>query len=195
MRKYEHKILGIIGELHEDGHIHFIRKSKNVECLETIWKGFVENSNDWEEIKSEYPKIITIRRTVDAGASGFKKGYLWKVQEDGRFKAESRDNVLSIEYLLNKQHEIYQVQTSEKDIWTVGDTLTYSDKMQEFWKESPIFKIKRFKIWNNNEIVVIPDQQSYKEGNEYTFSQVKKIERFPLFITEDSVEIFKGDVY
>jgi hypothetical protein len=51
MRTFRHKRTGIIGTLEEDGHLHFERSGGECSAHETIWKGFVENSCDWEEIK------------------------------------------------------------------------------------------------------------------------------------------------
>jgi hypothetical protein len=51
MKKFRHKRTGIIGTLKEDGHLHFERSGGGCSAYETIWKGFVENSCDWEEIK------------------------------------------------------------------------------------------------------------------------------------------------
>ena len=78
MRKFRHKITGITGELLEDGHLHFIRSDGKYSCQETLWKGFVENSNDWEEIKE--PLFIT-----EDGVEIFEGDIYWLATLNGVF--------------------------------------------------------------------------------------------------------------
>lgn len=49
MKTYKHRVTGIVGKLEEDGHLHFERGNEQCVSRETIWKGFIENSLDWEE--------------------------------------------------------------------------------------------------------------------------------------------------
>lgn len=52
MRKFKHKQTGIIGTLQKDQHVHFERCSGNVCAHESLYKTFVINCSDWEEIKN-----------------------------------------------------------------------------------------------------------------------------------------------
>ena len=52
MRKFKHKQTGIIGTLQKDQHVHFERCSGNVCANESLYKTFVINCSDWEEIKN-----------------------------------------------------------------------------------------------------------------------------------------------
>ena len=58
--KYKHKNTGIIGELKEDGWVHFERKSEKYISVESIHSSFVINSCDWEEIKNNNPLNLEI---------------------------------------------------------------------------------------------------------------------------------------
>lgn len=66
VKRYKHKVTGIVGVDQGDGHIHYERTGEREGCHETIWKGFVKKSNDWEKIidkdellkeaETKYPK-------------------------------------------------------------------------------------------------------------------------------------------
>lgn len=110
---------------------------------------------------------------------------------------ENRCNEFTKEQLLNDSwyiiHSVKDLLTG--NIYTIGDTVTYSKPMQNFWKESPKIKIKGFKIWEfNNTMTIIPDDYRYKEGNERPFYQIQPVKE-KLFTTEDRVDIYQGDKF
>jgi hypothetical protein len=61
--KYKHKNTGIIGELKENGWVHFERKSEKYISVESIHSSFVINSCDWEEVKNNNPLNLEIGKT------------------------------------------------------------------------------------------------------------------------------------
>jgi hypothetical protein len=55
MKKYKHKKTGFIAELASHGNDYNVVLDGEIQG--TFPKWVVESSNDWEEVKSEYPKI------------------------------------------------------------------------------------------------------------------------------------------
>lgn len=51
MRKFKHKQTEVIGEVKEDGYLHFKSINDNVE---TLYMGFVEDTDDWEEVAQDW---------------------------------------------------------------------------------------------------------------------------------------------
>jgi hypothetical protein len=69
MRKFKNKTTGIIGQLKEDGHLHFERGDERTTCHESIWFGFVENSCDWEEVVEKDWEILEERASCNIGSN------------------------------------------------------------------------------------------------------------------------------
>jgi len=152
----------------------------------------------WEEIKSEYPKIISFKSTFNGAYDGF----ICKLKPNGNYNTLVSGDIGDIGCSLHSMlHEgccvdsghfkIYQVQTSESDIWTVGD------KIENPFPNNPIVKaydttIKRFVLHpNGNFTVWVVAGNDISQGS-IGINELKKAKPF-LFTTEDGVDIFEGD--
>jgi hypothetical protein len=153
----------------------------------------------WEEIKSEYPKILSFKSTFNGGFDGF----ICELKPNGNYNALVSGGIgsegCSLHSMLHKgccvdsgHFKIYQVQTSESDIWTVGD------KIENPFPNNPIVKaydttIKRFVLHpNGNFTVWVVAGNDISQVSIGINELLKKAKPF-LFTTEDGVDIFEGD--
>lgn len=190
MRKFKHKKLGYIAELCENNVSYKFNVGNSTYFM---LPELLENSNDWEEIK-EYPKIIAFKRVKSTDCK--LKGELFTLQNNGAFKS----NVQSVRYSINEKallHDddcvdsghfiIYQVATSETEIFTIGDSVKYSGEKCSY----DHFVIDHF-FHNNHGLLLARDKNHTKV--EYV-TEIKKVDvRKALFTTEDGIIICEGDV-
>ena len=140
----------------------------------------------WEEVKSEYPKIVEFFDTITR----------YYRKSNGKFTVNLQYEYSEEELLNRKSILITKVQTSENDIWTVGDRVK-----QPFNDKNGI--INRFLICKNprEDIVGILDNgdslgKLFASVNCHLGDvEVSKLEKSlqPLFTTDDGIEIFEGD--
>lgn len=176
MKQYKHKTTGIIGTLKEDGHLHFERGE---ECVthETIWKGFIENSCDWEEVDYE---ILSFT------GGGSKEVYI--KDEKGIFRGcldnefNNYGNWRTLEHLINKAPacKIFSVKRlSDGEVFSVGD---------KYKNMSGVFTIDGFKI-QDNKVVVTAEQ--YGCCNLNSIEKVKSV----LFQSFEGENVVQGQPY
>jgi len=117
---FKHKNTGITGTLKEDGHLHFERGE---ECVshETIWKGFIENSCDWEEVVSKDYEILSVITTH----SSFKPERILTTEEYFKRCPEAKQ----IPNDLVNIHSVKYLPTGE--IFAIGD-MTNQDRVVNF---------------------------------------------------------------
>ena len=175
MKKYKHKKTGFIAELASHGNDYNVVLDGEIQGTFPKWA--VENSNDWEEVKSEYPKILEF-------SDGFNKYY--KKSDDGKFTINLQYDYSEHDLLKRTDLNITKIQTSENDIWTIGDEVKYKGECH--YKP---FKIDNF-FYNEKEGVFLARSTSFSLGEDVM--EIIKTKHF-LFRTEDGVDIFKGDTY
>lgn len=174
MRKFKHKNTGQIGELWEDNHLHFDRSGGGCSCHETIWFGFIENSNDWEEVVEKGYEILSFESTL---IGEFPNIILNRIGEDS-FGAYSFSEKELLKSSIHKIHSVKRLVDGE--IFTVGDLVS---------REDGIFKGKLEAINDKFEAI------TSSEGKIGMSWLIKIPNKTPLFTTEDGVDIFKGDSY
>jgi hypothetical protein len=152
-------------------------------CLQTI-----ENYPEfWEEVKSEYPKIIAFKG---------KSGMLVKLCDNGRYINKEDCGIIG-EYTLHemlyeghcvksKDLIIYQVQVESGEIFTIGDRV-------EYFKPNPnmSFAIDNFFVREKDEVILARSKDNIQVEFATTIVKVKT----PIFMSEDGVEMFEGDKY
>jgi hypothetical protein len=156
----------------------------------------VENSNDWEEIK-EFPKIISFRRISD------KMLYTlgWDDLYWGKEAIVGHTLDTMITQSENKGYtEIYQVAVSETEVFTLGDKVKDPftdgfDVVSKFIICKDPKKDVVISIYRPDLIGKLVANVGNCFGN--CNIEVSKLEKAPevLFVTEDGVEIFKGDKF
>jgi hypothetical protein len=180
-KTFKHKITGDI--VSEKFNLDSRFYTNNVHSISAL---FVENSNDWEEIK-EFPKIISFRKI-----KGDSMGAIAKLRSNGFYSIhECPINDVDINKFLygpisvqDGCFEIYQVQT-ETDIWTIGDKFTFNGLGGSNWENKHDI-IKGFDFKLNGNLAV-----KYSNGA-VCIDKIQKAKN-PILVTEDNVEIFEGD--
>jgi hypothetical protein len=145
----------------------------------------------WEEVKPEYPKILSFKSTIAPKEDNI--AYLIEGTNVYKYK-----NGLTnpLKNMLNSLIEgIYQVQTSENDIWTVGDKVKHpfdnkNGKINNFifCKDSTKDVVACFDTKDSiGKLFACVDNYL---GN----IEVSKLQKeSPLFTTEDHIDIFEND--
>lgn len=103
----------------------------------------------------------------------------WCKQFNYELKSNNYKN-LDFDYLINaKMHyDIHSVKRkSDSEIFTIGDNTNFG-------------KIQSFNIKDSNKLII----EYYRKGDWQYLNSVQKIKK-PLFISEDSKEIFEGDEF
>src|SRR5574344_944568 len=141
----------------------------------------VENSNDWEEVK-EFPKIISFRRISDK--------MLYTLDGDDLYWGKEAIVGHTLDTMITQSEnkgytEIYQVAVSETEVFTLGDKVEIIMNRPKYSKST----INRFELEANGCISV--------RVSEYCSVSLHDIKKAPevLFVTEDGIEIFKGDKF
>jgi hypothetical protein len=148
----------------------------------------------WEEVKEEFPKIISFRKT-DASK------YVINLTNRDNYNGWSLNGMLHAgECVDSGDFEIYQVATSETEVFTLGDKVKHP-----FTDGFDV--ISKFIICKDPKRDVVgaidrPDligKLVANVGNCFGNCniEVSKLEKASevLFVTEDGVEIFKGDKF
>jgi hypothetical protein len=157
----------------------------------------VENSNDWEEIKEEFPKIISFRRISDKMLYTLGRYDLYWGKE--AIVGHTLDTMITQSE--NKGYtEIYQVAVSETEVFTLGDKVKDPftdgfDVVSKFIICKDPKKDVVISIYRPDLIGKLVANVGNCFGN--CNIEVSKLEKAPevLFVTEDGVEIFKGDKF
>ena len=130
-------------------------------------------------IRDEYPKIISFRHK-------FGNREVFKLTDSGIFTNYKES--FGYNYLLEDHlFEIYQVATSETEIFTVGDKVNFVHS-----GSGKYFTIDKFKYHNDNEIRFIFKEIGTMEFPLYTMNNLVHYKE-PIFTTEDNIEVFEGD--
>jgi hypothetical protein len=133
----------------------------------------------WEEVKEEFPKIISFRKT-DASK------YVINLTNRDNYNGWSLNGMLHAgECVDSGDFEIYQVAVSETEVFTLGDKVEIIMNRPKYSKST----ISRFELETNGCISV--------RVSEYCSVSLHDIKKAPevLFVTEDGIEIFKGDKF
>jgi hypothetical protein len=175
MKKYEHKITKEIAkQCNHDSDFYSVLPQGEV-----VPRRFIENSNDWQEIK-EYPKIISFRNKYTKNIIDF----------NSKIDFDQLSNMVSSMFASNKEgygdYEIYQVAKSETEVYTIGDKVRYKDKCN--YVSFIIYDF--FYGINENRILARADIKYSALVEDVTM--IKKVKEF-FFITEDGIDIFEGD--
>jgi len=181
MKKYKHKKTGFIAELASHGNDYNLVLDGEVQGMLPKW--VVENSNDWEEVKSEYPKILEF-------SDGFNKYYK---KSDGKFTINLQYDYSEEDLLKSKTLTITKIQTSETDIWTVGETVKNPFFNTPMLKSENI-RVERFILHPDTTFTVWLKSSITEALGSIAISKLEKAKP-PLFVTEDGVNIFEGDDY
>ncbi len=183
MREFRHKITGIKGELLEDGHLHFDRTGGNESCHETIWFGFIENSQDWEEIEQPYYEILDLINkkgstvNYETGGEHYSTFLLACYKNKAHFLQCFLDSgvwsILSVKRL------------SDGVIFTVGDTVICNEKYVEKIKSIDFFQEKHL-VFNFKKTT-----DNFTTESEWDRMVLKKDS---FLTTQDGVELSEGDI-
>lgn len=185
MKKYKHKKLNIIAcnEFNRCSNGYY-----QIENDEIIRASIIENSDDWQEVKEEYPKIISFRSlySEENGLILTYEGEKCVKTSDENYRPHT--NIISFSRALeDPKCEIYQVAKSKDEIFTIGDKINFTHS-----GNAKYFTIDSFKYHNNNEIRFILKETHLMEFPLYSMNNLIHYKE-PLFITEDGVEIFEGN--
>jgi hypothetical protein len=168
VKKYKHKNTGTI--------VQQIRKDGDYECISTSYnlpKWSIENSSDWQEVKEEYPKIISFRsKRSDENFVIFYRS------TDQCFTALKASDVgsFTLEHMLTLTHfEIYQVAKDKDTIFTIGDKTSKG-------------VISHFRISSTNIIQFGIENAIFY----YNIDEVKSKQY--LLTTEDGIKLYEGDI-
>jgi hypothetical protein len=193
-KKYKHKITGDIAI--KSAESYFI---DTVKCTTNIPANIIENSNDWEEVK-EFPKIISFRSLYPA-----EKGIILTYEGEKCIKTSNEtyrphSRVISFSVALKDPLcEIYQVAISETEVYTLGDKVKHPFN----GSNSVISKFIICKDPRKDVVAAFNTQDSIGKlfailDNTFGIGNIKvcNLEKAPepLFLTEDKVEIYPGDI-
>jgi len=180
MRKFKHKTLeGVTAIKLDNKSGQYKTTGINDDFAEFVPAFFIENSNDWEEVKEEPNYLITAFRFV------YNKS-IWKINNDGRYGGINSVIFSSLENMLTDYPsvesgdiEIYSVKNSKGVEWTLNDEYTFE-------KGDLVHKITSFSILEN-ELVI------NHETGRCSIDNIVKLKN-PLYITSDFVEMFEGNI-
>jgi hypothetical protein len=150
----------------------------------------VENSNDWEEIKEEFPKIISFRRISDKMLYTLGRYDLYWGKE--AITGYTLDTMIT-QGENTSYTEIYQVAVSETEVFTLGDKVKHPftdgfDVISKFIICKDPKKDVVISIYRPDLIGKLVANVGNCLGN--CNIEVSRLEKAPevLFITEDGVE-------
>lgn len=164
-------------------------------CKHRLSKQEVEDNPEfWEKVVEKEYEILSFyfKNIAGKGDAYVDKDYIWKETSKGS-GMWSRDGYITASYsteemLQNSNYGIHSVKRlSDGEVFTIGDVV---ENQKYPWPEYPYKgSITKFKIAPEpyNELRV------YYYGSDFINSI--KHSKQPLFITEDGVEIFEGDIY
>lgn len=187
MKKYKHKKLGITATLNKDGHYHFIRETKDVVCHEHIHKSFIENSNDWEEVKED---IIP-----------------WYI-EDKIFIKDPIETIISDKYPIKNMIKAKTYETLEQKLFTSSIIYTATDgiSIRERDKTTlyllnkddlsivkPFYKVDIFNFSKQDKEVA--DRYLTFTSEENRDKYIKENTKKPVFVSADGKDMYEGYRY
>jgi len=181
MKKYKHKN-GIIGEIWDDGRLHFDIVSGNVSCYESIPPIFFENSDDWKEIVEKDYKILSFKHKGS--------NHIWK--NDSQLKdtfciVDGEAPFTSLKEI-NRYPKVYEIHSvkrlSDGEVFTVGDKITHNNNVT--YSNGTLTKIS---IISN---AIFLESNNRIKGFDTNMCFISKSKE-PLFTTEDGVDMFEGD--
>ena len=147
-------------------------------------KNIIENSNDWQEIKDEYPKIISFRSSNPnlRPVLTLRKNDLYSITtEEGHI---TLDNILHQGKSVDSgDYIIYQVAKDKDTIFTIGDKVKYI-----ICKSSTPFIIDNFFFDKVENRILARGKNNGIVEDIITIEKVKD----SLFITEDGVVLSEG---
>lgn len=182
MRKFKHKINGSIAELI---FIKSLTKNnfysiKHKEGFTHIPLEFIENSNDWEEVKEEPNYLIT--GFIDSSRN------IYKIDRFGNFKYGF--NILSLNQLI-ADYQIYSVKNNKGEEFTIGDNVFYLPK-----RSIELFKIHNFFINRDGILLARSSEESSATCEDInTISKEIKVPytpKQPIYTTTDGFDIYEG---
>lgn len=182
MRKFKHKINGSIAELVfikslTKGDFYSI---KHKEGFTHIPLEFIENSNDWEEVKEEPNYLIT--GFIDSSRN------IYKIDRFGNFKYGF--NILSLNQLI-ADYQIYSVKNNKGEEFTIGDNVFYLPK-----RSIELFKIHNFFINRDGILLARSSEESSATCEDInTISKEIKVPytpKQPIYTTTDGFDIYEG---
>lgn len=173
--RYKHKQTGKIATF---GQSHYIVGND----LIPIW--MIENSNDWEEIKSIDYEILEFRFK---GENDFS----WKLIKNNIYKSKgiytrTLDEMFNWEtFVLKESPFIYSIKRlSDGKIFTIGDKINCQKDQNQILLEIQIYNEKiRFKM---------KFQKNHGWDSSYTLDFINKPDK--LFTTEDGIDIFDKNI-
>lgn len=208
MKKFKHKITGIIAEENNHFMCYTIKHDRLGHSM--IDREIIENSNDWEEVKEEGINVKKIMIELDKKhvphlmkeesnylITAFREinveGNIFSLQKDGRYNNSVNNGGMKLESMLNgfasvedATLEIYSVKNKYGIEYVLGDTINYNvNKVIG----SP-FKIDNFFI--NRDGILLARSSKESSATCDDINTVYKV-KHPIYTTTDGVEIFKGD--
>jgi hypothetical protein len=154
----------------------------------------VENSNDWEEIKEEFPKIISFRRISDKMLYTLGRYDLYWGKE--AITGYTLDTMIT-QGENTSYTEIYQVAVSETEVFTLGDKVKHPftdgfDVISKFIICKDPKKDVAIVIYSPDLIGKLVANVGNCFGN--CNIEVSKLEKAPevLFVTEDGEKLYEG---
>ena len=148
MKKFKHKITGIIAEENNHFMCYTIKHDRLGHSM--IDREIIENSNDWEEVKEEGINVKKIMIELDKKhvphlmkeesnylITAFREinveGNIFSLQKDGRYNNSVNNGGMKLESMLNgfasvedATLEIYSVKNKYGIEYVLGDTINYN---------------------------------------------------------------------
>jgi hypothetical protein len=129
----------------------------------------------WEEVKDEFPKIVSFRSK--------QLNTIYERRGEYFFEKDRITGSITEQFLSQPFYEIYQVAIDKDTIFTIGDKV-------EFPGYDPGRTITKFWINKENEL----DSLSADFGEYgYMFAKQLKKVKSPILITFDNKEVYEGD--
>ena len=197
MRKFKHTSTGIIGELNNDGHLHFARKTGGLICFETFWFGFVENSDDWKEVFNENWRVESFvclslnKKYVRHAVKNWCREDVGSRSSSVEERIE-KDTILRYETMLNSNDfAIYSVKRlSDNVVFSIKDFVSWGLEKKDAFK----IKIKSFSIVDSK-LMICYDRDGYDNLERgLDLPCYHKIENI-LFVADDGIPILENDEY
>ncbi len=186
MKKYKHKITGIIAEENNYFMCYTIKHERLAESM--IDRKIIENSNDWEFLKEEITiKVYEPKEEPNYLITGFCEkgtGAHRPINKNGLYGYFEPFKHLDI--MIEEGHEIYSVKNKYGIEYVLGDTINYNRNKVI---GSP-FKIDNFFI--NKDGILLARSSQESSANCEDINTVYKM-KSPIYTTTDGKEIYEGD--
>lgn len=202
MKKFKHKITGIIAEENNHFMCYTIKHDRLGHSM--IDREIIENSNDWEEVKEEGINVKKIMIELDkkhvphlmkeesnyliTAFRDLRGGYatdIWKITSEGKY-CKNEYAPVSLNHMINTgecvnngKFEIYSVKNSKGEEFTIGDKINASTLKNA--------TIKSFKIIDKSMVVYCDIKTNFLDL-EWCSIAIQS----PIYTTTDGVEIEEG---